>query len=77
MKNIKFTFGSAIMLGLAMQFSCQSGEKHDDASETELTPVNPSDEARYNINQPNQEVINMDTTATDTTFVDTTYPGTN
>ncbi len=47
--------------------ACHSSQERADEVDSELTPVEPADQQRYNINQSNEEVINLDTTATDTT----------
>ncbi len=47
--------------------SCHSSQERADDVDNELTPVEPADQQRYNINQSTEEVINLDTTSTDTT----------
>ncbi|MCL7986546.1 hypothetical protein M8998_01195 [Sphingobacterium sp. lm-10] len=64
MKKLIYT-----ILGLsAFSFmACHSSQER--ADENELTPVEPADQQRYNINQSTEEVINLDTTSTDTTQI--------
>ncbi len=51
--------------------SCHSSQERAGEVDDELTPVEPADQGRYNINQSTEEVINLDTMANDTTMVDT------
>ena len=62
-----------IFIGLfSMGFmACNSSNQQADADETELTPVTPSDQHRYNIDAPEEQVINLDTTELDSTDMET------
>jgi len=53
-----------------MMTSCQSADKPSDSKES-LTPVEASDKQRYNINEADKAVIQLDSAARDSTLRDT------
>lgn len=49
--------------------SCNQEKKQEDVGE-DLTPVEGNDPTRYNINAPDENLINMDSTNMDSTNID-------
>lgn len=66
--NRKLISGIFAML-VFMVSSCNQSTKEETGKE-ELTPVEGNDQTRYNLNSPDQELINMDSTNMDSTVVD-------
>ncbi len=71
MHKIKFILLGAFAMGLITVTSCYNSEKSENETEVLPDPAQGGDAERYNINAPDEEVINLDSTEVDTTVKDT------
>ncbi len=67
---MKLNFLGYGLFSLFFLYSCQSTNKSEDAKK-ELTPVEGNDETRYNINEPDKELLQLDSASADSISKDT------
>lgn len=65
----KSIISSLFAFGLLFLMSCNQEKKQEDVGE-DLTPVEGNDPTRYNINAPDEDLINMDSTNMDSVNID-------
>lgn len=65
----KSIISSLFAFGLLFLLSCNQEKKQEDVGE-DLTPVEGNDPTRYNINAPDEDLINMDSTNMDSINID-------
>jgi len=65
----KSIISSLFAFSLLFLVSCNQEKKQEDVGE-DLTPVEGNDPTRYNINAPDEDLINMDSTNMDSINID-------
>ncbi|MVZ60471.1 hypothetical protein [Sphingobacterium humi] len=70
MNTIKIYTLGLLFSGMFL-LSCNSSNSEGDANEATPPPVEEGDVSRYNINQPDESVLKLDSTTVDSTKIDT------